>query len=130
MFRSYGSPRVVCMMQNTRRRRAGVSSWCGVAAMAFAAATAQAADIAGHLKDEPDRRAVKGARIELLELKRRGISGSDGQFQFRNVPPGSYTLRISIDGLTGRFVDKPITVDADNINVVAEITLTTPGTAG
>jgi TonB-dependent receptor len=92
--------------------------------------TVQAADISGHLKDEADHRAVKGAKIELLELNRRVISGSDGQFQFRDVAPGSYTLRVSIDGKAGKFVDKPITVSPDNSDVVAEVTLSTSGTSG
>lgn len=43
---------------------------------------------------DPDGRAVPDASVEIVELKRRGISDATGTYQFSNLPSGDYTIRI------------------------------------
>ncbi len=47
---------------------------------------------------DPNGGAVPDASVEIVELKRRIISAAAGTYQFANVPPGDYTIRIVAEG--------------------------------
>ncbi|MGI8409650.1 MAG: TonB-dependent receptor plug domain-containing protein, partial [Pyrinomonadaceae bacterium] len=47
---------------------------------------------------DPIGGAVPDASVEIVELKRRIISAAAGTYQFANVPPGDYTIRIVAEG--------------------------------
>jgi len=57
------------------------------------------ATIGGRVISEAGGNALPGATIRLQELGRETVSGRDGSFLFTNVPPGSYSLRVSYEGL-------------------------------
>jgi len=57
--------------------------------------------LVGEVSD-PSHAAVSGARVTLLEpgtnLAREATTGSDGSYRFVNLPPGRYTLEVSLQG--------------------------------
>ena len=111
------------MKQASSSRSAGtIRLLCGSAALAVAAA-AHAAVVSGHLTEEEDREAVKGAAIEIVELHRTVTTGVDGAYRFTNVAPGNYTLRISLREKADKSVDKAIVVGEEK-TLVADVTLT------
>ncbi len=63
----------------------------------FAQAGATGSRIIGRVTDSADH-AVAGADVVLPELKRATTTGSDGRFTISRVPPGTYTLSVSILG--------------------------------
>jgi TonB-dependent receptor len=48
----------------------------------------------------PDQRPLTGAAVQLVERNAGAMTGSTGDFAFRGVPAGTYTLRISLIGHT------------------------------
>ncbi len=95
---------------------------CGSAALA-AAAAANAAVVSGHVTEEEEHEAVKGAALEIVELHRIVTTGADGAYRFTNMAPGHYTLRISLREKTDKSVDKAIVV-GDEKTLVADVNLT------
>jgi len=91
--------------------------------------SAQAAVVSGRLTEPPAHRAVKGATIEIVELHRSVVTGTDGGFKFANVAAGEYTLRITVPGKKARSVDKRFAVDDDH-DFVANVTLTSAAELG
>jgi Fe(3+) dicitrate transport protein len=47
---------------------------------------------------DPNGRAVPGATLEIVELKRRTISDAAGGYRFADLPLGEYAIRITADG--------------------------------
>ena len=62
--------------------------------------------------DQGARRAVAGARVELTRLDctvaAATRSAFDGFFDFSDVAPGLYTLRVSADGLSDSVLEAAI----------------------
>jgi hypothetical protein len=111
-------------MKREKSRMYGIDRWlCAVAVCAAGLSSAQAAVVSGRLTEPPAHRAVKGATIEIVELHRSVVTGTDGGFKFANVAAGEYTLRITVSGKKDRSVDKRFAVDDDH-DFVANVTLT------
>lgn len=100
-------------------RNIGISG--GIVAGLLTLSSAQAAVVSGHLTEQSSRHAVKGATIEIVELKRSVVTAADGTFTFPGVGPGNYTLRISVRN-SSKSVDKSFAVDDQD--VTADVTLT------
>lgn len=69
--------------------------------------------INGHVVDRSTGTPVPAALIEIIPTKRRTLTDSLGSFQFRNMPPGSYTLSVSALGYLGNIA--PVTHGRDVI---------------
>lgn len=70
---------------------------------------------------------IQGARVRLLaadapETLHEVKSGATGQFEFADLDPGTYIVKVSGDGLT-TFVSKPITLRADQPVIVPKVVL-------
>ncbi len=59
---------------------------------------------------------LQGARVELQPLGKTTVSDNTGQFTITDVPPGSYTLKISFVGMAD--LEKPVTVTGGQVNRV------------
>jgi TonB-dependent receptor len=117
-------------MKREKSRMYAIDRWLW--AVAFCAAglsSAHAAVVSGRLTEPPGHRAVKGATIEIVELHRSVVTGSDGGFKFANVAAGDYTLRITVSGKKARSVDKRFALDDDH-DFVADVTLTSAAELG
>jgi len=68
--------------------------------------------ISGAIADEADR-PLPGANLVLLESGRGTVSSDGGTFIFRDVPPDSYTLKISFVGYETRREKITVTGDTD-----------------
>ncbi|HEX7853729.1 MAG TPA: TonB-dependent receptor [Sphingobium sp.] len=53
---------------------------------------ALAGEISGSVSDSTATRALQGAELRIVELKRVAEAGRDGSFRFPDVPAGTYTL--------------------------------------
>jgi hypothetical protein len=75
---------------------------------------------------------VQGARVTLTgpaaTNKRTVISGGDGQFQFPNLPPGAYRLRVSAHGMS-RYSSGPIQLNPGEFRIVPAVSLAVSGGA-
>lgn len=100
-----------------------------IAVCAAGLSSAHAAVVSGRLTEPPGHRAVKGATIEIVELHRSAVTGTDGGFKFANVAAGEYTLRITVAGKKARSVDKRFAVDDDH-DFIADVTLTSAAELG
>jgi hypothetical protein len=117
-------------MKREKSRMYGIDRWlCAVAVCAAGLSSAQAAVVSGRLTEPPAHRAVKGATIEIVELHRSVVTGTDGGFKFANVAAGEYTLRITVSGKKARSVEKRFAVDDDH-DFVANVTLTSAAELG
>ena len=67
--------------------------------------------VEGQLQREKDKRPVVGAKVSLKESGAQAITGSNGNYTFRDVAPGSYTLIVKADGVPT--VERNITVAAN-----------------
>jgi hypothetical protein len=54
--------------------------------------------VTGVVIDAATAKPVSGARVVLVEIARSTQSGSDGRFEFQNVPAGPHTLTVSLIG--------------------------------
>ncbi len=63
---------------------------------------------------------LSGATITLLPLQRSVITGTDGEFRFRDIPVGSYSLTISYAGF------REVVLDNIMVNSGKETVLTIP----
>jgi len=59
---------------------------------------------------------LQGARLELQPLRITAVSDNTGQFSMTDLPPGSYTLKISFVGMAG--FSKNVTVTAGQVTRV------------
>lgn len=51
--------------------------------------------VVGTVRDAATGEPVENAQVQLVERRLRALTGPDGRFAFVDVPPGSFTLRIS-----------------------------------
>ncbi|NNF25642.1 MAG: hypothetical protein HKN73_00275 [Gemmatimonadetes bacterium] len=51
--------------------------------------------LTGTLLDQDRGWGIEDAEVALVGTRHRAISGSEGSFRFRRVPPGEYTLKVS-----------------------------------
>src|SRR5262249_5546763 len=56
---------------------------------------------------------LRGARVEVQELKLVAVTNSSGEFAFNGVPPGTYNLAVSYVGFA-RFTNK-VTVEPNQV---------------
>jgi Carboxypeptidase regulatory-like domain/TonB-dependent Receptor Plug Domain len=70
--------------------------------------TPAAATVQGTTVDAGTAAPIPNAQVTIVELARAVRTGGDGRFVFERVPPGDYTLTVSIIGYV--FVRRPITV--------------------
>jgi Fe(3+) dicitrate transport protein len=68
---------------------------------------------------DPNGRAVPGATVALVELKRATVSDAIGNYRFANVPSGSYTITIIAAGFDS-FKSRSISVNAGQV-VTADV---------
>ena len=105
------------MVTGIRQRFPGaVLVLCALALLAPATAAAQAGSITGKVTDQAGGAPLEAARVLITGSNRIETSGREGQYTFRNVPPGSYQLRVLRVGYrpdTGSVAvtDGPVTLD-------------------
>lgn len=73
------------------------------------AIAASSGGLQGHLQSNMDLRPVANARLEIRETGASTSSASDGVFLFKDLPPGDYTLVISVGEQTP--LEQPVHVD-------------------
>jgi TonB-dependent receptor len=116
---------------NGRSRRIRIrptATWLILIAV-FASTAATAAVITGDVRAPEDQAPVAGAHVEIAELRLSAVTGQDGTFRLSGVPPGRYTLRVSIPGSTAAPVERSVEVAGDAI-IVAHVTLESSAKAG
>ncbi|MEB0161643.1 carboxypeptidase-like regulatory domain-containing protein [Glaciimonas sp. CA11.2] len=64
--------------------------------IAHVAIAATSGGLQGHLQSNADMRPVANARLEIRETGDSTSSASDGEFSFKDLPPGNYTLVITV----------------------------------
>ncbi|SDF52628.1 Carboxypeptidase regulatory-like domain-containing protein [Terriglobus roseus] len=100
---------------------AGSATLC--APMAYAQ-TASAATVTGFVLD-PDQAAIPGATVTLTPAKGQALvttSGSDGAYTFRNVPAGTYSVTVTMQGFAS-FVRQGVRVGTATVNLNTAMTV-------
>ena len=82
--------------------------------------------LSGRVSDQSAHRSVKGARIEVVEAARSATTTSSGLYRISDLPPGHYTLRISIPGSGAKPVEQPVDI-GDEKELIADIALSPSG---
>jgi iron complex outermembrane recepter protein len=77
----------------------------GTAGPVIAFAQTPAATLSGTVTDAHRNTGLAGARVRLEETGREVTTGTDGQFSFDNVPPGTYHLRVTATRFTSQRVE-------------------------
>jgi len=86
-----------------------LSALCGMLWLMTADAQERKGSITGLVTDSA-KAILQGARLELQPLGTTTVSDNTGQFSMTNLPPGSYTLKISFVGMAD--FSKNVTVTA------------------
>ncbi|MBN1407793.1 MAG: carboxypeptidase-like regulatory domain-containing protein, partial [Calditrichaceae bacterium] len=68
--------------------------------------------IAGIVKDAASDNALVGANVQIEDTKLGAAAGLDGNFSILNIPPGIYTLKITMMGYKPIIIEK-IRVQSD-----------------
>ena len=77
------------------------ASWLLITLAALFATPAFAQDkgsITGHVADKRTGHAIPFASVNVAEVKRGGLTDSEGQFQIPGLPPGTYTVNVQFLG--------------------------------
>ncbi len=86
-----------------------LGAWCGTAPTWCAAQSEIGGSVSGEVAG-PAGRGLAGARIRIENAATGenidGASDSEGDFQFADMPPGEYTLRIRVPGLSNWEADQ------------------------
>ncbi|MBQ4038794.1 MAG: carboxypeptidase-like regulatory domain-containing protein, partial [Bacteroidaceae bacterium] len=72
--------------------------------------------ISGHVIEKKSEENIPFANIYIIETKQGTVSNEAGQFEFKNMTPGEYTLRVSAMGY--RTETKKVTVSKEYATVV------------
>lgn len=64
-----------------------------VVAGSCVASASLAGSLSGRVSDASGVKSLQSVEVDIVELQRRTLTGSDGSFRFVDVPDGSYTLR-------------------------------------
>ncbi|MBL8271778.1 TonB-dependent receptor [Steroidobacter sp.] len=83
----------------------------GVMAGSCIPSGAFAGSLYGRVSDAAGVKSLQSAAVEIVELKRRAQTGSDGSFRFSDVPDGTYTLRTQYIGAPA--LDTTVNVSGD-----------------
>lgn len=109
----FQTPRFVLIINQQEFMRffyALIFTLCGIASYA------QTTLLTGTIVDAEDRFSLPGATIRMLENKRYTVSDKNGQFEFLNMPAGTYTLSIVYMGYTP--LTQTITVKRSQENTI------------
>lgn len=79
--------------------------------------------IKGRVKLEGKDQGLHGVIVVITQLKRSTVTDDDGNYEFKNVPPGSYNLAAKMDRLSDSIVKIEASAGA-TINADIEIKLT------
>lgn len=72
--------------------------------------------ISGHVVEDGSEENIAFASILIVETGEGTMSNEDGQFEFRKLPPGKYTLRVSMVGYATS--TKEVVVHKDYVSVI------------
>ena len=72
--------------------------------------------ISGHVLEDGTEENIAFASVLVVETGDGTVSNEEGQFEFRNLSPGNYTLRVSMVGY--ETMTKEVTVSNDFTSVV------------
>lgn len=78
--------------------------WAVIGLFTFSALAAEAATIAGRVRDAGSNTYLLGASVTIRELGRTLATNAGGEFSFGNVPAGDYTLEVSSLGYNDQAV--------------------------
>lgn len=81
---------------------------CLAACVLLMSAVAEAGEVSGKVVSVNRGEALRQVQVTVLELKRSANTGDDGTFAISEIPPGSYTLRVTAVGY--RLVTTPFTM--------------------
>lgn len=108
----------------------GVTRLCVVVCLFFGLSTPvgaqlQSGSISGRVADESDA-VLPGAVVTLTgpDATFTFTTGSDGQYRFLNLPPGTYALTVELQGFTKVVRDGIVVVVGKNVNVPVTLTIT------
>ncbi|HEY0682918.1 MAG TPA: TonB-dependent receptor [Steroidobacter sp.] len=79
---------------------------------------ALAGSLSGRVSDASGVKSLQSAEVEIVELKRRAETGSDGMFRFGDVPDGTYTLRTQYVGAPSVMTKVNVTGDTRSEDIL------------
>ena len=83
-------------------------------------AFAQAGSISGTVTDSESGEVLPGANVFIQQLQRGASTDSEGEFLIQNVPPGTYTLRVSFVGFQEYSEEVEVGNSRVNINIALQ----------
>ncbi|KAF3996593.1 TonB-dependent receptor [Glaciimonas immobilis] len=105
------------MLRKKRAQRVCILLGLTTNVIAHVAIAATSGGLQGHLQSNGDMRPVANARLEIRETGASTSSASDGEFLFKDLPPGDYTLVITVGKQTP--VEQAVHVDTGSVTTRA-----------
>jgi TonB-dependent starch-binding outer membrane protein SusC len=107
---------LLVMSREEHNRQEPTNAHSSVAAMRHI----QPGGVTGIVRDAETREPLIGATVYINELETGRATDADGRFELTDIPPGEYSLRVSLIGYTA--VVRPISVrDGQRLDLVIEL---------
>jgi len=84
------------MLRKSQARQACLLLGVSTSFVVQVAIAASSGGLQGHVQSEQDHRPLANARVEIRETGASTSTASDGGFAFKDLPPGDYTLAITV----------------------------------
>jgi iron complex outermembrane receptor protein len=91
--------------------------------MASQAAAQNGVPLSGRLLNSLNATPLAGATVQIDELRRQTVSGTDGTFAFDNIPPGTYHLSVLAQGFSTRRTEVQVTAGMSPIEMQVDLDL-------
>ena len=72
--------------------------------------------ISGHVIEAESEFSIPGASVLIIELNKGAVADENGQFSFKNIEVGKYTIKVTAMGY--KAMEKQVTVSKDFVAVV------------
>ncbi len=101
-----------------------IASLAGVLIIPSMATAQGVGSMSGVISDSETGEEILGANVFITDLSKGDATDINGEFQIRNIPVGSYEVRVSYLGYKTKFVDVSISANEETIlNVELEVNL-------
>ncbi|MEN9700135.1 MAG: hypothetical protein RLZZ301_1333 [Bacteroidota bacterium] len=87
----------------------------------FSFVQAQSAELTGRVVSQSNGSSVTPAKITIIELQKLAAADADGHFQFNQLPPGIYTIKVTAPGFNEKAIPEVLLTNARPTELLIEL---------